>query len=106
MFKVRKKRRGQLIASHTSPANCPSPSYADLTPTEIHIVGLIRKFMRTKEIADILSVSQQTVMWHRKNIRKKLNLTNQKESLVNYLLQQPAAQSAHVVLDHHQDIDT
>gem|GEM_PF-6513881 len=60
---------------------------AALTPAEVRIAALVRKGMSSKEIADFLNTSDQTVMWHRKNIRKKLHLSNKKVNLTMHLLQ-------------------
>jgi len=56
-----------------------------LTPTEIQIANLIRKKKTTKDIAFLLNLSPATVNTHRQNIRKKLNLTNQKLNLQTIL---------------------
>ncbi len=56
-----------------------------LTPTEIQIANLVKLGKRTKEIADIMHLSPGTISIHRKNIRKKLNLTHQKTNLQTML---------------------
>lgn len=56
-----------------------------LTPSEIKIVDLIRNGKRTKEIADLLYISNNAVSFHRKRIRKKLGLSGKKINLVGYL---------------------
>ena len=56
-----------------------------LTPQEIQVADLIRKGMRTKEIAGVLNTSDSTIGTHRNNIRKKLNLTRQGVNLRSYL---------------------
>jgi len=60
--------------------------YSELTPSEIRVATLIKKGKTTKEVAGYLDISEQTVMWHRKNIRKKLKLINTKKSLTLQLL--------------------
>ena len=56
-----------------------------LTPTETQIADLIRRGKASKEIAEFLKVSIDSVHFHRNNIRKKLNLTNTKANLTAYL---------------------
>ena len=62
-----------------------SLSYHSMTPTEIAICDMIRSGMRTKEIAEIRSVSEATINRHREKIRRKLKLTNQDVNLASFL---------------------
>lgn len=48
----------------------------NLTPREVEIVKLIAKEYSTKQIADILFISERTVETHRKNILKKTGTSN------------------------------
>jgi PAS domain S-box-containing protein len=59
-----------------------------LTPREIQIADFIRRGKTTKEIVFLLNISKDTVEFHRRNLRSKLRLTNQKISLRSYLLSQ------------------
>ena len=59
--------------------------YIKFTPTEIRIADFIRDGKNTKEIAKVLGLSPLSVKWHRRNIREKLELTNQKVNLYTYL---------------------
>jgi PAS domain S-box-containing protein len=52
-----------------------------LTPVEIQIANLVKRGKRTKEIATIMHLSPGTISIHRKNIRKKLDLTHRKINL-------------------------
>jgi DNA-binding response OmpR family regulator/DNA-binding CsgD family transcriptional regulator len=61
--------------------------YSLLTPTDLRVLNLIRRGKRTKEIAELLTLSPQTVATHRKNIRKKLNLSGKKINLASFLKQ-------------------
>lgn len=70
----------------TSPfADTFSTKLTRLTPAEIQIANLVKLGKRTKEIAKILHLSAGTISIHRKNIRKKLNLTHQKTNLQSLL---------------------
>ena len=53
-----------------------------LTPSEIEIVRQIAAGLTTKEIAEKKHVSFHTVMSHRKNIFRKLNINNSSELLM------------------------
>lgn len=64
--------------------NLQSPRLS-LSPSEIRIADLIRNGKTTKEIAEMLDVSNNAVMVHRHHIRKKLNLLNKNINLRNYL---------------------
>jgi len=46
---------------------------------------MIRNGMRTKEIAEMRSVSEATINRHRENIRRKLKITNQDVNLATFL---------------------
>lgn len=56
-----------------------------LSPTELQIVNLIKQGKSSKEISEICNISVSTIASHRKTIRKKLNITNRKVNLYNYL---------------------
>lgn len=60
--------------------------YSNLTPTEIHVANLIRQGINSKEIAEIMGLSPQTIYNHRKNIRKKFGLENMKTNLRSHLI--------------------
>jgi len=55
-----------------------SSKYLDLTPSEIQVASLIKEGKRTKEIASILSLSDNTIISHRYKIRSKLGLKKRK----------------------------
>jgi DNA-binding NarL/FixJ family response regulator len=74
------------ISELTSPfANNFSTKLVRLTPAEIQVANLVKLGKRTKEIAEIMHLSPGTIGIHRKNIRKKLDLTNQKSNLQTVL---------------------
>ncbi len=56
-----------------------------LTPREIRICEMIRSGLSSKQIAKVMSISPQTVLVHRKNIRKKLSLGNSRQNLASFL---------------------
>lgn len=60
-------------------------TYSNLTPQEIQVADLIRRGNGTKEIADALNTSANTIATHRNNIRKKLDLRNTKVNLRTHL---------------------
>jgi len=57
-----------------------------LTPQEIHVATLVREGRTSKEISDIMMISVSAVDFHRKHIRKKLNMTGSGNNLRSYLL--------------------
>ncbi len=63
-----------------------SSEYFKLTPRQIMIAGLIREGKQSKDIANILNLSFETVNCHRQQIRKKLGLNNSKVNLRSFLL--------------------
>lgn len=58
---------------------------ARLTSREIEICNMIKGGLASKDISELLNLSRQTIEKHRKNIRKKLGLSNKKANLSSYL---------------------
>ncbi len=56
-----------------------------LTPKEMRICEMIRSGLSSKQIATVLNISPQTVLVHRKNIRKKLSLSKSRSNLASFL---------------------
>lgn len=56
-----------------------------LTPAELKVCQLIQSGRRTKEIADTLNLSVETVQSHRKSIRRKLSLSGREVNLFAFL---------------------
>jgi PAS domain S-box-containing protein len=95
--KLKKSRLGgdqmtylTILESHIQEIASPftkrlSGKYPGLTPAEVQTVGLIREGKTTKEIAELLCISENTVSSNRFHIRKKLGLSNKKVNLRYYL---------------------
>lgn len=56
-----------------------------LTQREMEICDLVKNGNSNKEIAELLNIAIQTVMKHRRMVRKKLDLNNTKVNLYTYL---------------------
>jgi len=57
-----------------------------LTPQEIQVANMVREGRTSKEIAEVLMISVSGVDFHRKQIRKKLQLSSSGRNLRSYLL--------------------
>ena len=55
-----------------------------LTKMESIILGLISQQKKSKEIANLLFLSEKTIRNHRYNIKKKLDLPNENNSLLKW----------------------
>jgi PAS domain S-box-containing protein len=62
-----------------------SSQFLSLTPSEIQIASMIREGKRSKNIAEIMNISLNTVHSYRYNIRIKTGLKNNKVNLRSYL---------------------
>jgi len=63
-----------------------SSRYLNFTPAEMQVANLVRYGKTTKEIAEFLNVSPQTIDSHRKNIRTKMGLRKKRANLRTHLL--------------------
>jgi PAS domain S-box-containing protein len=63
-----------------------SSNYINLTPTEIRVANLVKEGKTNKEIAALLYLSKNTILFHRHNIRTKLGLRRSKKNLRSHLL--------------------
>lgn len=64
-----------------------SLEYKNLTPREIQVANLIRQGKTSKDIASFFNITTNGVDFHRRNIRKKLNLKGKSKNLQSYLLE-------------------
>jgi DNA-binding CsgD family transcriptional regulator len=90
-LKTKDKTIVDIIDSHLQ--NIISPMIQNLanasiilTPQEIQVAALVKDGKASKEIADILNVSETTIHFHRKNLRKKFGLSNSQTNHRSYLL--------------------
>ncbi len=60
--------------------------YLNFTPTEVQVATLIRDGKNSKNIGQLINISERTVEFHRNHIRTKLGLNNQKINLRTYLM--------------------
>lgn len=63
-----------------------STQLLNFTPTEIEVSNMIKQGSTTKAIASYFNLSTRTIDFHRRNIRKKMGLNNEKINLRTYLL--------------------
>jgi DNA-binding CsgD family transcriptional regulator len=63
-----------------------SSNYYGLTPREIEIANLIRRGKSTKDIANIIGISNGSIIVHRNHIRKKLGIISKKINLRSHLM--------------------
>jgi len=90
-LKPREKALIDIIDSHLNDIISPllqnlTHVEAHLTPQEISVAALIKDGRSSKEIADMLNVSEFTVNFHRKNLRRKFGLKNKQANLRSYLM--------------------
>ena len=55
--------------------------FEELTPRELLILNEVVKGLANKQIADVLSISENTVKWHLKNILGKLRVADRAEAV-------------------------
>jgi|GEM_PF-2142543 len=79
-----------IVESHLNEITSPfikrlSQEFLGLSPMEIRVADLVREGRTTKDIAELLSRSEATILFHRDNIRNKLGLKLKKVNLRSYL---------------------
>jgi len=82
----RQEKLLEIVDSHLNDIISPfirelSAKYLKLTPMEIQVANFIKHGKTTKEIADLLNLSDKTIETYRKNIRKKIGISNKKTNL-------------------------
>jgi DNA-binding CsgD family transcriptional regulator len=92
-LKPRTRTTVELLDAHLKDIVSPflqriSTANIILTPQEMQVASLVRDGKSSKEIADILSISDATVHFHRKNLRAKFGLKSRKANLRSFLLSQ------------------
>ena len=63
-----------------------SSAVLDLTPMEIRVASLVKEGKTNKQMAELLSVSKNTILTHRYKIRTKLGIKGKKVDLKSHLL--------------------
>ncbi len=77
--------KSHLVDISSSFAKSLSNWKSRLSPTEIKVADFVRSGKTSKEIAELLNVSIAAISFHRKNIRSKLEINNEKVNLVTHL---------------------
>lgn len=77
--------RDQLAGLTKSSNSIRNEDIMRLTKSEVQICHMIQSGSTSKDIADAMSISLETVQTHRKNIRKKLGLSRKGVNLYSYL---------------------
>jgi DNA-binding CsgD family transcriptional regulator len=57
-----------------------------LTPGELEVAYLVKEGKRTKDIAEILNLSDKTIEDYRKQLRTKLGIKNKRVNLRTHLM--------------------
>ena len=82
-----------MLHDITAGTNPSGASTNLLTTAESRVASLIKKGLTTDKIAEQLFISVDTVKTHRKNIRKKLNITNSQSDLRDFLMTRPESRT-------------
>jgi len=77
--------RDQLSGLTKSTGSMSNEDIMKLTKSEIQVCQMIQSGSSSKDIADAMNISFETVQTHRKNIRKKLGLSGKDVNLFAYL---------------------
>ncbi len=63
-----------------------SAQLQNFTPMQLQVADLVKAGKTTKEISEVLNLSDRAIEFHRNNIRNKLGLKNKKINLRSYLM--------------------
>ncbi len=90
-LRAKDKTNVQLIEDHLNEVISPLLQRLTnlnilLTPQEMQVAALVKDGKPSKEIADILHVTESTVHFHRKNLRTKFGIKNKSTNLRSYLM--------------------
>jgi DNA-binding NarL/FixJ family response regulator len=80
-----RKTAGRLMSRLATPQQDASKSLPHLSERELEVLGLVSRGMANKAIADELSISENTVKYHMKNILQKLDVQNRTEAVSHAL---------------------
>jgi DNA-binding NarL/FixJ family response regulator len=72
----------RLLTGFSHPSRAPSPSPEVLTPREVELLELMVQGLSNKEIAQAMSLSENTIKYHVKHILQKLGVQNRTEAAV------------------------
>ncbi|MEQ2008198.1 MAG: response regulator transcription factor [Limisphaerales bacterium] len=75
----------RIVVQHFQNQKGPAPETLVLSPREREVLDLLAKGHRYKEIAELLSISFDTVRAHLRNIYDKLQVRSRTEAVVKYL---------------------
>jgi len=77
--------RDQLTGLTKTSGSISNADMVKLTKSEIQVCQMIQSGSSSKDIAEVMNISFETVQTHRKNIRKKLGLSGKDVNLFSYL---------------------
>lgn len=80
-----RKTAGRLMSRLATPHHDSSKTLPHLSDRELEVLGLVSKGMANRTIADKLSISENTVKYHMKNILQKLDVQNRTEAVSHAL---------------------
>jgi DNA-binding NarL/FixJ family response regulator len=76
-----RKTTAKLIAGIAQPLDDKTDSLLSLTPREIELLALVQQGLTNLAIAQKLSISENTVKYHLKNVFQKLSVQNRTEAV-------------------------